>query len=68
MRGKTMRFKGAGRALMATGVVCLIIYVLVNLYGLSSTALRVGNILLLVGIVSIVIGIALRLSRTSTRM
>ena len=53
---------------MATGVVCLIIYVLVNLYGLSSTALRVGNILLLVGIVSIVIGIALRLSRTSTRM
>jgi hypothetical protein len=53
---------------MATGVVCLIIYVLVNLYGLSSGALRVGNALVFVGIISIVIGIALRLSRTSTRM
>lgn len=53
---------------MATGVVCLIIYVLANLYGTNYTALRVGNILLFVGIVSIVIGIALRLSRTSTRM
>jgi formate hydrogenlyase subunit 3/multisubunit Na+/H+ antiporter MnhD subunit len=53
---------------MATGVVCLIIYVLANLYGVSYTALRVGNILLFLGIVSIVIGIALRLSRTSTRM
>jgi formate hydrogenlyase subunit 3/multisubunit Na+/H+ antiporter MnhD subunit len=53
---------------MATGVVCLIIYVLANLYGVNYTALRVGNILLFVGIVSIVIGIALRLSRTSTRM
>ncbi|HET9786293.1 MAG TPA: hypothetical protein VFP47_04115 [Pyrinomonadaceae bacterium] len=63
-----MRFRGAGRALMATGVVCLIIYVLANLYGVNYTALRVGNILLFVGIVSIVIGIALRLSRTSTRM
>ncbi|HET6646879.1 MAG TPA: hypothetical protein VFH01_06100 [Pyrinomonadaceae bacterium] len=63
-----MRFRGAGRALMATGVVCLIIYVLANLYGTNYTALRVGNILLFVGIVSIVIGIALRLSRTSTRM
>ena len=63
-----MRFRGAGRVLMATGVVCVIIYVLVNLYGLSSGALRVGNALVFVGIISIVIGIALRLSRTSTRM
>jgi small-conductance mechanosensitive channel len=63
-----MRFRGAGRALMATGVVCLIIYVLANLYGVNYTALRVGNILLFVGIVSIVIGIALRLSRTSPRV
>ncbi len=60
-----MRFRGAGRALMATGVVFIVIYVLVSLYGLSATGLRVGKLLLYVGIVAIIIGLALRLSRTS---
>ncbi len=56
-------FKGAGRSLMAAGVACIIIYVVVGLYGLSATALRIGTLLLYVGIVIIIIGLALRLSR-----
>lgn len=65
--GIRMKLRGAGRSLMATGVVCIIIYVLVSLYGLSATALRIGNLLLFVGIVIIIIGLALRLSRTVPR-
>ncbi|MBA3355369.1 MAG: hypothetical protein H0U18_05390 [Pyrinomonadaceae bacterium] len=60
-----MRMRGAGRALMATGVVCIILYVLVSLYGLSATGLRIGTLLLYAGIVMIILGVALRLSRTS---
>ncbi|MGI8897043.1 MAG: hypothetical protein ACR2IB_01495 [Pyrinomonadaceae bacterium] len=63
-----MRLRGAGRSLIATGVVCIIIYVLVSLYGLSATGLRVGKLLLYVGIATIIIGVALRLSRTSPRI
>ncbi len=62
-----MRLRGAGRSLIATGVVCIIIYVLVSLYGLSATGLRIGNMLLYVGIVVLILGIALRLSRASPR-
>jgi uncharacterized membrane protein YtjA (UPF0391 family) len=58
-----MKLKGAGRSLMAAGVACIIIYVLASLYGLSATALRVGKVLLYVGIVIIVIGLAVRLLR-----
>ncbi|MGI9167780.1 MAG: hypothetical protein ACR2G5_15615 [Pyrinomonadaceae bacterium] len=62
-----MRFKGAGRSLMAAGVVCIIIYVLAGLYGDSATALRVGNLLFYIGIIAIILGVALRLSRSTSR-
>ncbi|CAN5619699.1 hypothetical protein BH20ACI3_BH20ACI3_23470 [soil metagenome] len=62
-----MRLRGAGRSLMATGVICTIIYVLVSLYGHSATGLRIGSVLLYVGIIIFIIGLALRLSRTSPR-
>lgn len=62
-----MRFKGAGRSLMVAGVACIIIYVLAGLYGTSATALRVGNVLLYAGIIVIIIGLALRLSRSTSR-
>ncbi|CAN5815342.1 hypothetical protein BH18ACI4_BH18ACI4_03630 [soil metagenome] len=60
-----MRLRGAGRSLMATGVVFIVIYVLVSLYGLSATGLRIGTLLLYAGIIMFIIGLALRLSRTS---
>ena len=49
-RGSKMRMRGAGRALIAAGVVCIIIYVLISLYGVSATGLRIGKVLLYVGI------------------
>jgi uncharacterized membrane protein len=58
-----MKLRGAGRSFIAAGVVCIVIYVLVSLYEVSATALRVGNLLLYVGIVIIIIGLAVRLSR-----
>jgi hypothetical protein len=58
-----MRLRGVGRALMAAGVICVIIYVLVSLYGLSATGLQIGKLLLYVGIVTFIIGLAVRLSR-----
>ncbi|HYN24545.1 MAG TPA: hypothetical protein VES69_05820 [Pyrinomonadaceae bacterium] len=62
-----MKLRGAGRALVATGVVCIILYVLVSLYGLSATGLRIGTLLLYAGIVMIILGVVLRLSRTVPR-
>jgi hypothetical protein len=64
-KGRSMKLKGAGRSLIATGVVFLILYVLVSLYGLSASGLRIGKLLLYVGIVMIIIGLAVRLSRSS---
>ena len=61
-----MRLKGAGRAFIATGVVFIFVYLLVSLYGLSSTGLRIGTLLLYVGIVLFIIGLLLRLARTGT--
>lgn len=58
-----MKLRGAARSFMAAGVACLIIYVLVGLYGLSASASRVGSLLLYVGIAILVIGLALRLLR-----
>ncbi len=63
-----MRFKGVGRALIAGGVVCVIIYIVTALYGLSATALRIGNVLFYIGIVAMIVGLALRLSRPVTRI
>ena len=60
-----MKLKGAGRSLIATGVVFIIIYVLVSLYGLSSTGLTIGKVLLYVGIGMVIVGVAVRLSRAS---
>lgn len=58
-----MRFKGAGRALMAAGVVCVVAYILVALNGESATALRVGKVLFYVGICAVVAGLSVRLFR-----
>ena len=58
-----MRLRGAGRAFIATGVVFIIIYILVSLYGLSATGLRVGTMFLYVGVVLFIAGLALRLAR-----
>jgi hypothetical protein len=60
-----MRFKGAGRALMATGVVCIIFYILTALSDLSATVLRVGKVLFYVGIVALILGVVVRLLRQS---
>jgi hypothetical protein len=62
-----MKLKGAGRSLIATGMVFVIVYVLISLYGLSSNGLRIGKLLLYVGIVMVIIGVAVRLLRTSPR-
>ena len=61
-----MKMIGAGRALMTTGVICIIIYVLISLYGLSATGLQIGKLLLIVGVVALIAGIAVRLSRART--
>ncbi len=58
-----MKLRGAGRSFIAAGVVCIIIYILLSLYGLSATGLRIGTLLLYVGIVMIIIGLVVRLSR-----
>lgn len=62
-----MKLRGAGRTLIVAGVACIIVYVLVSLYGLSATGIRIGTLLLYVGIVIIIVGIAVRLLRTSPR-
>lgn len=62
-----MKLRGAGRSLIATGMVFVIVYVLISLYGLSANGLRIGKLLLYVGIVMVIIGVAVRLSRTSPR-
>ena len=62
-----MKLKGTGRSLIVTGVIFTLFYVLVSLYGESAAALRIGTFLLYVGIVMIIIGIAVRLLRTSPR-
>ncbi|MDQ3472490.1 MAG: hypothetical protein M3447_02010 [Acidobacteriota bacterium] len=58
-----MRFRGAGRAFIATGVIFIIVYVLISLYGLSATGLRIGTVLLYVGIVLFIVGLSVRLAR-----
>lgn len=58
-----MKLRGAGRAFIATGVAFVIFYVLVSLYGRSATGLRIGTLLLYVGIVLFIIGLSLRLAR-----
>jgi hypothetical protein len=58
-----MKLRGAGRWFIVAGVLCIIVYILVSLYGLSATALRIGTLLLYVGIVIIIIGLAVRLLR-----
>ena len=50
---------------MTAGAACVIIYVLAGLYGDSATALRVGKLLFYIGIIAIVLGLAVRLSRST---
>ena len=58
-----MKLRGAGRSFIATGVAFIIFYFLVNLYGLSATGLRIGTLLLYVGIILFIVGLSLRLAR-----
>lgn len=58
-----MRLEGAGRSFIVTGVVFIFIYILVSLYGLSAKGLRIGTLLLYVGIVLFIVGLSLRLAR-----
>ena len=58
-----MKLRGAGRAFIATGVVFIIVYGLVSLYGLSATGLRIGTLFLYVGIVLFIVGVSVRLAR-----
>lgn len=58
-----MRFKGAGRALMAAGVACLIFYILIALYSVTPALIKFANLLFYVGIAALIVGIVVRLMR-----
>lgn len=62
-----MKFKGVGRALMAAGVVCMIIYILAALSGLTTTTIRMGGVLFYIGLVALIVGLVVRLSRSTPR-
>jgi hypothetical protein len=52
---------------MAVGVVCMIFYILAALNGASAAAMRVGRWMFYVGIVAIIVGFVVRLSRQIPR-
>ncbi|MBV9957801.1 MAG: hypothetical protein JO360_05235 [Acidobacteria bacterium] len=58
-----MRFRGVGRVLMAVGVVCMIVYILIALNGESANALKVGRALFYVGLCALIAGLSVRLFR-----
>lgn len=58
-----MKFSGVGRSFIVTGLAFIIFYFLVSLYGLSAKGLRIGTLLLYVGIVLFIVGLTLRLAR-----
>ena len=51
-----MKTRGMGRSIMAGGVVCFIIYMLLTLRGPASINTGLGNILFYVGIVALPLG------------
>ena len=54
-----MKTRGMGRSIMAGGVVCLIIYILLKLREPASNNVEWGNLLLYVGIVALPLGAVL---------
>lgn len=59
-----MRRGGLGRWLMAAGVVCLIICILMNLSGdMGGFDTRISSALLLVGLIALVSGIILYVTK-----
>jgi hypothetical protein len=61
-----MRFRGAGRALMAVGVVCMLFYILIALYSVTPNLRKFGSGLFYAGIAAILIGLVVRLWRQSS--
>jgi xanthosine utilization system XapX-like protein len=51
-----MKTRGMGRSIMAAGVVCFIIYMLLTLRGPSPINVQSGGILFYVGIVALPLG------------
>lgn len=60
-----MRFRGAGRALMAAGVVCMLFYILIALYSVTPALRKFGSVMFYAGIAAIIVGVVVRLSRQS---
>jgi hypothetical protein len=52
-----MRRRDSGRILLAVGVLCGIVYTVINLMGADVTVTRGGNLLLYAGIALIVAGL-----------
>lgn len=57
-----MKTRGMGRSIMAGGVVCLIIYMLVTLSGPVPLNVGLGSILFYVGVVALPLGAVLFLT------
>jgi hypothetical protein len=51
-----MKTRGMGRSIMAGGIVCLIIYMLISLRGPASNNIEWGSLLFYVGIVALPLG------------
>jgi hypothetical protein len=54
-----MKTRGMGRSIMAGGVLCLIIYMLLTLRGPASNNIEWGSLLFYVGIVALALGAVL---------
>jgi hypothetical protein len=54
-----MKTRGMGRSIMAGGVVCFIIYILLSLRGPAPINAGLGNILFYTGIVALLLGVIL---------
>jgi xanthosine utilization system XapX-like protein len=51
-----MKTRGMGRSIMAGGVICFIIYMLLSLRGPAPINIKLGGILFYVGIVALPLG------------
>jgi len=54
-----MKTRGMGRSIMAGGVVCLIIYMLLTLRGPATNSVEWGGLLFYVGVVALPLGAVL---------
>ena len=63
-----IKSKDVGKVLMSAGVICGIVYILINLYAFSNSYLRFSSTLLYVSIVALISGLVFfllaRVSRT----